>query len=76
MTSTMQRFGLKGLSQEDRLVLAEELWDSVAEEVATDGLTAEQEAELDRRLAAADADPGRGKPWDDVIEAARARWRK
>ena len=76
MTSTMQRLGLNGLSQEDRLVLAEELWDSVAEEVATDGLTAEQEAELDRRLAAADADPGRGKPWDDVIEAARARWRK
>ena len=63
MTSTMQRFGLKGLSQEDRLVLAEELWDSVAEEVATDGLTAEQQKELDRRLAAADADPGRGKPW-------------
>ena len=72
----MQPFGLNGLSQDDRLVLAEELWDSVAEEVATDGLTAEQQAELDRRIAAADADPGRGKPWEEVLAAARARWRK
>ena len=27
MTSTMQRFGLNGLSREDRLSLAEELWE-------------------------------------------------
>lgn len=76
MTSTITRFGLGGLSRDDRLTLAEELWESVAEEVATDGLTAEQQAELDRRIAAADANPERGIPWDEVLNAARARWRK
>lgn len=76
MSTTMQRLRLNELSREDRLSLAEELWESVVEEVGAEELTPDVQAELDRRIAAADADPQRGVSWDEVLSAARARWKK
>jgi putative addiction module component (TIGR02574 family) len=49
-----------------RLQLVEQIWDSIAEDEKQFRLTEAQTAELDRRLAAHDADPGRGSSWDDV----------
>jgi putative addiction module component (TIGR02574 family) len=39
------------LSVEDRISVAQEIWDSVAEDPNSIPLTAEQRAELERRLA-------------------------
>jgi putative addiction module component (TIGR02574 family) len=70
---TLEELGVAGLSVEDRLSLAQAIWESVAAELGG-GLTPAQAAELDRRTAPADAQPGRGVPWKDVLAAARARW--
>jgi putative addiction module component (TIGR02574 family) len=45
------------LSVEDRLALAQQLWDSIAEEVNRLPLTSAQQQEIDRRLAAHRANP-------------------
>lgn len=61
------------LSAAERLELVEELWDSIADEDAALALTDEQRADLERRLAEADADPTGGAPWDEVRERIRHR---
>jgi putative addiction module component (TIGR02574 family) len=63
-------FDYRRLSLDERLQLVEDIWDSIAEEanVRADALplTAAQLAELDRRLADADAHPDEGVPWEQV----------
>ena len=76
MTPTLHELGLDRLSAEDRLVIAQQLWDSVAAELESQPLTPAQKAELERRIALADADPGRGIPWETVRAEARARWQR
>lgn len=51
----------------ERIELVEDIWDSIAEE-AGDAvqLTPEQSLELQRRLAAHQADPDSAIPWDQV----------
>lgn len=70
---TLEQFGLGGLSPEDRLTLAQQLWDSVTADLDERSLTPAQRSELERRLALADADPARGVPWETVRAEARAR---
>ncbi|MCC7422495.1 MAG: addiction module protein [Planctomycetaceae bacterium] len=53
------------LSRDERIVLVQALWDSIAETespVLDDAL----KAELDRRITEDDANPGTGLAWDDV----------
>jgi putative addiction module component (TIGR02574 family) len=49
-----------------RLLLVEQIWDSIAEDEKQFHLSEAQTAELDRRLAALEADPNRGSPWSEV----------
>jgi putative addiction module component (TIGR02574 family) len=58
------------LSPEDRLRLIAEIWESLNPIDQLDIPESHRE-ELDRRLAAADADPAAGRPWEEV----RARLR-
>ena len=76
MPLTLEQFGLSDLPPDDRLALARALWDSVYEAVDQAPVPPELEAELERRLALADADPERGIPWEQVRAEARARWAK
>lgn len=76
MPPTLQELGIDGLSIEERLALAQELWDSVAAELEAQAPTPAQQTELERRIALADADPARGVPWETVLAEARARWGK
>lgn len=69
MAPTMRDLGIDRLSTEHRLRLIGEIWDSLSLE-STDIPESHRE-ELDRRLAAADADPAAGRPWEEV----RARLR-
>lgn len=55
-----------GLPVSERLVLVEQLWDSIAQEEQTFELTAEQKNELDRRLERLQANPNSGSPWEIV----------
>jgi putative addiction module component (TIGR02574 family) len=61
---------IRQLSVPERLQLLEDIWDSVLEdECDLPGLTDAQKTELDRRVAAHDADPTSAAPWSE----ARAR---
>lgn len=76
MSPSLQELGLDRLTIEDRLALAQQLWDSVAADLEHQPLTPAQRAELERRIAAADANPEEGVPWEQVRAEARARWQR
>jgi putative addiction module component (TIGR02574 family) len=50
----------------ERLDLVEDLWDSIAADAESVPITAEQRAELDKRVAAGERDPSSGSSWADV----------
>ena len=54
------------LTLDERIQLAEDLWDSVAAETGELPLTEAQVAELDRRLAELARDPDAGESWQAV----------
>ena len=65
------------LSRAERLELVEDLWDSIAAESEDEPfpLAPEQRADLERRIAEADADPAGGVPWEEARERIRRRSR-
>jgi len=58
---------------EDRLAFAFRLWDQLIEEGLQPEPTEELGVELDRRLAAHEADPGNVRTWEQVLERIRRR---
>ncbi|WP_293372553.1 addiction module protein [Nevskia sp.] len=54
------------LPVDERIRIAEAIWDSVAREPAHVGLEPWQAEELDRRIADFEATPDEGLPWDEV----------
>ena len=56
----------KKLSIPDRILLVEEIWDTIAEENQAFELTDAQKQELDRRLESARANQGRGRTWEEI----------
>jgi len=66
MSPTMKALGIDRLSIPERILLVEEIWDSIAESPDEVTLTDAQQAELDRRLAAHEADPQAGSTWEEV----------
>jgi putative addiction module component (TIGR02574 family) len=56
----------KKLSIPDRIVLVEEIWDTIAEENQAFELTHSQKRELDRRLEIAKCNPGQGRTWEEI----------
>jgi putative addiction module component (TIGR02574 family) len=66
MSPTMKALGIDRLSIPERILLAEEIWDSIAETPEEIPLTEAQRAELDRRLATYEADPQVGCTWEDI----------
>ena len=75
MSSLLSSLGIDRLSDEDKLRLAEEIWESLGESPDLSIPTEAQRRELDRRVAALDADPGSAIPWDVVEARALARLR-
>lgn len=68
MSLTLEQFGIDRLNAEERLELLRLLWDSLPENAVVPPPEWHLR-ELERRIAAADADPGAAEPW----EAVRAR---
>src|SRR5438309_4248932 len=67
-------FDFHRLTVEQRLALIGEIWDSIVDE-GPDAvqLSAEHRAELDRRLADAEADPDDVVPWEEVLRKLARR---
>ena len=65
---TLQELGIDRLSVEDRLTLAEAIWESVVQEMQQEPPSEAQRKELERRLADSIARPDAVTPWE-VIKA-------
>ncbi len=50
----------------ERVAIVQQLWDSIVADESAFELTADQKAELDRRLARRAESPDRGSPWNDA----------
>jgi len=66
MSPVLAAFGLDKLSVPERMLLVDELWESIAADEERVPLTDAQRADLQRRLDAIDADPSRGSTWAEV----------
>ena len=57
---------IKKLSVAERIMIVEEIWDSIARDNDFPELTNEQSEELKRRIAAYHANPDQGRTWDEI----------
>lgn len=73
MPPLMTSLGIDRLSLDDRFLLLEELWDSIAANPDDVPLTDAQAADLQRRLDAFSDDPKAGSPWEEVRDRLRRR---
>lgn len=66
MSMTLKSLGLDALTPAERILLVEELWDSVAADPKNVPLTNAQCDDLQRRLDAYQDNPLAGSSWDEV----------
>lgn len=64
------------LTPEERIQLAEDLWDSLGDFPASAPLSQPQARELDRRLEAYRRDGERGERWQPVLDRIEERLRE
>jgi putative addiction module component (TIGR02574 family) len=66
MTMTLEQFGIDRLNPQQRWELIGLIWDSLPDDLP---FTPPEWhlPELERRVAAADADPGAAEPWEVVL---------
>jgi putative addiction module component (TIGR02574 family) len=73
MSRTLSELGIDRLSVEERIALAQEIWDSAAQEAEQTPLSEPQRRELERRLADSIARPEAVVSWEEVKARALAR---
>jgi putative addiction module component (TIGR02574 family) len=64
--STANKIDIQELSQSERILLAEQLWDSITDDQDTLEVTDAQMKILQQRLAAYKASPNEGTSWEQV----------
>jgi putative addiction module component (TIGR02574 family) len=64
--STANKIDIQELSQSERILLAEQLWDSITDDQDTIEVTDAQMKILQQRLAAYKASPNEGTSWEQV----------
>ena len=64
---------IRRLSVAERLLLVEEIWDSISDEPDSWSLSPEQRQELERRAATHRQNPDEGSSWDEVKASLRNR---
>lgn len=67
MPVTIESLGIDRLSVREKLDLIEQIWDSLPESVKPDEVPEWHLAEIAGRRAEAEANPGRGRPWREVL---------
>lgn len=73
MPALMNALGLDRLSIDERMLLVEELWDSIAARPESAQLNDKQREDLKRRLDAYRDNPKAGSPWEEVKERLRGQ---
>lgn len=76
MSSLLTAFGIDRLTVEQRVALAQAIWDSIATEPHPPLLTDTQRQELERRVAQDEASPDEVIPWEQVEAQTLARLQK
>ena len=66
MSKNLAIANLLKLSVPERILIVEDIWDSIAVIPKAVQLTEAQKTELNRRLEAYHQDPSLGSPWEDV----------
>jgi putative addiction module component (TIGR02574 family) len=61
------------MSVAERIIVVEQIWDSIAAEQQEVALTPAQEAELDRRLESYRRSPTAGSSWEEVKARIQAK---
>lgn len=74
MLPDLQSLGINKLSVDEKIVLVNAIWDSIAAEPHPPLLTEEQRRELERRLQDAKQNPNDVVSWDEVRDAALKRF--
>lgn len=74
LMSTLTKSDILSLSIAERILLVEDIWDSVAEVPESVGLTETDKIELDERLALYHQDPEAGSPWGLVKERIKNQY--
>jgi putative addiction module component (TIGR02574 family) len=73
MSTSSRSFDFGRLSVAERILVVEQIWDSIAAEQASLPLTAAQRTELDRRLIAYRESPHEGASWEEVKARIQAK---
>jgi putative addiction module component (TIGR02574 family) len=68
MSVSVEAFGIDRLSVGERLELIDQIWDSLPAHVDVADVPLWHLAELAKRRADAEANPGVGKPWREVLD--------
>lgn len=76
MTPSLSELGIDRLCIEDRIALAQELWESAAQEAELTSPSEAQRLELERRLAGSIARPDAVVDWEAVKARALERARR
>jgi putative addiction module component (TIGR02574 family) len=71
MTLPINVSEIKSMSIPERILLVEEIWDSIAAQQEAVELTAAQRDELDRRLESCEGSPNEGTSWEEVKSRLR-----
>jgi putative addiction module component (TIGR02574 family) len=66
MSPTLKSLGIDQLSPAQRILLVEEIWDSIAAEAEQPPLSAAHLEDLQHRLAAREDNPKSGSTWEEV----------
>ena len=72
MDTTLQQLGIDRLSVAERLELIGRIWDTLPEDAGFE-IPDWHLQELERRIAAADANPDAGIPWEEIKERLGGR---
>lgn len=73
MPVSLAALGIDQLSVRERLELIEQIWDSLPESVDPQDIPEWHLPELARRRAEAEARPGEGRPWREILESVGTR---
>lgn len=76
MNASIESLGIDRLPIEERLILVEEIWDSIAADSAAVPPTDAQRTELQKRIEEDDANADDVTPWERVKASTLARLRK
>ena len=64
---------IKALTIPERIILVDEIWDSIAADTEAMPLTPEQRDEIDRRIDEWEASPKVGSSWEEVKARIQGR---